>query len=107
MWGDVLDPQGDDVAAPQLAVYREVEHRQIPQAAVHLELGPDRPNVLDPQRRLRADHFSLVPRDFSRGCSFVDEFGFHARSPLLERPISMRLREGLWNLRPLLGQCGR
>ena len=39
--GDVLDPRRDDFAAAQLVVDRQVKHGQIPQAIVHLELGPD------------------------------------------------------------------
>jgi hypothetical protein len=39
MGDDVFDPQGDYVASPQFAVDCQVEHRQVPQATIDLELG--------------------------------------------------------------------
>jgi hypothetical protein len=50
--GDILDPDGDDVTAPKLAVDRQIEHGEIASAAFDLELRPNRPNVLGSQRRL-------------------------------------------------------
>jgi hypothetical protein len=58
---DVLDPKRDDIAAPQLAVDCEIEHRQIARPAAHLQSGTDRPNMFWPQRRLLADELALVP----------------------------------------------
>jgi len=42
---NVLDPKGDDIAAPQLAVDCEIEHRQVAGPPVHLQSGTDRPNM--------------------------------------------------------------
>src|SRR6202043_1409849 len=36
---NVLDPKCDDIAAPQLAVDCEIEHRQVPRPPVHLQPG--------------------------------------------------------------------
>ena len=38
---DVLDPKSDDIAAPQLAVDRQIEHCQVSRAYVHLQSGAD------------------------------------------------------------------
>jgi hypothetical protein len=50
--GDILDPNGDDVTAPKLAVDRQIEHGEVASAAFDLELRPNRPDVLGSQRRL-------------------------------------------------------
>jgi hypothetical protein len=42
---NVFNLHTNDIAAPELAVDREVEHRQIAGPVFHLELGPDRPDV--------------------------------------------------------------
>src|ERR1700674_5725890 len=41
---NILDLESDDIAAPQLAVDGEVEHRQVSGTPVNLELGTDRPD---------------------------------------------------------------
>jgi hypothetical protein len=38
---DVLDFEGDDVAAPQLAVDGEIEHCEVTRAPANLKLGAD------------------------------------------------------------------
>jgi hypothetical protein len=43
--GDILDPDGDDVAATKLAVDCQIEHGEVASAALDLELCPDRPHV--------------------------------------------------------------
>src|ERR1700731_4655 len=45
---NVLDLESDDIATAQLAVDRQIEHRQVALAVCDLELGPDRPDVLWP-----------------------------------------------------------
>ena len=45
VWSDILDLEGDDITASQLAVDRQVEHRQIAAAALDLKLGADRPEM--------------------------------------------------------------
>jgi hypothetical protein len=51
--GDVLNPDGYDVTATKLAVDREIEHGEVTNAA--FDMGPYRPDVFRPQRRLCAD----------------------------------------------------
>jgi hypothetical protein len=59
---DILDPDGDDVAATKLAVDCQIEHCEVASAALDLELCPDGPDVFGPQRRLRSCQLSFVPR---------------------------------------------
>jgi hypothetical protein len=40
---DLLDSKCDDVAAQQLAVDCQIEHRQIARPSIHLQSGTDRP----------------------------------------------------------------
>jgi hypothetical protein len=40
-WCNVLDPKSDDIAAPQLAVNRQIEHCQVARASVYLQSGTD------------------------------------------------------------------
>jgi hypothetical protein len=58
---NILDTKCDDIAAPQLAVDCEIEHRQVAYPPVHLQPGTDRPDMLRPQRRLLADELAVVP----------------------------------------------
>ena len=39
--GDILDPDGDDIAATKLAVDCQIEHGEVASAAFDLELCPD------------------------------------------------------------------
>jgi hypothetical protein len=57
--GDVIDPQSDNVAPTQLAIDGQVEHRQVTNPTVDLELGPDGPNMLQSQWRLGAMRLPL------------------------------------------------
>jgi hypothetical protein len=59
---DVADAKIDEIATAQLAVDREVEHRQVSNLMGVLKLNPDRPDVLRLQRRLLTDKFAFVPR---------------------------------------------
>jgi hypothetical protein len=43
---DILDPDGDDITAAKLAVYRWIEHGEVASAAFEL----DRPGVFGSQR---------------------------------------------------------
>ena len=45
---NVLDLESDDIAASQLAVDGQIEHRQIAGSLLDLELGPDRPDMFLP-----------------------------------------------------------
>jgi hypothetical protein len=49
---DILDPNGDDITTPKLAIDCQVEHGKVASAALDLELCPDRPDVFGSQRRL-------------------------------------------------------
>ena len=60
--GDVIDANGNHVAAAQLAVDRQVEEGEIALLALDLQLRSDRPDVARSQRRLCADELALVPR---------------------------------------------
>ena len=66
--GHIVHADGDHVATAQLAVDRQVEEGEIPLLSLDLQLGPDRPNVARPQRRLGADELALVPRDAAGRC---------------------------------------
>ena len=59
IWRNVLDSEGDDITTPQLAVDGQIEHGQITDSLVDLELGPDRPDVFLSQRRLGSTSFPL------------------------------------------------
>jgi hypothetical protein len=86
---DVLDLQRDDIAAAQLAVDSEIEHRQIAHAPVHLELGADRPNVLGPQWRLRANQLAPIPGRPSQRFGMSVLMAVHSHSPQLVRMTRM------------------
>lgn len=59
--GNVSDTQLHEIAAAQHRVEGAVEHRQLANLFVGLELLPDRPDVLGPQRRLGAYQPTGVP----------------------------------------------
>src|SRR6266481_1743736 len=54
LWSDVLDFKADDITAPELAVYREVEHGEVSGSTLDLQLGSDRPDMFSSQRRFGA-----------------------------------------------------
>ncbi|MGO9428298.1 hypothetical protein [Rhodoblastus sp.] len=60
--GDILNFKRDNVAAPQLAVDRKVEHGQVACSTFDLELCPDRPDVFWAKRRLRSNQSAFIPR---------------------------------------------
>jgi hypothetical protein len=49
---NIIDPNGDDVATPQLTVDGKIEHRQVTFTPLSLEYGANCPDVLLPERRL-------------------------------------------------------
>jgi hypothetical protein len=59
---NILDFEGDDIAATQLAIDGQIEHRQVACPSLDLQLGPDRPYVFWPERRLCPNQLALVPR---------------------------------------------
>jgi hypothetical protein len=48
---NIIDFDGDNIAAPEPAVDRKIEQHQITDLLFHLELGPDSPDVFGPERR--------------------------------------------------------
>jgi hypothetical protein len=58
----VIDPDGDDVAAPQFTADGKIEHRQVTRTPLNLEHGANCPDVLLPERWLQL----ICP--CSRGC---------------------------------------
>jgi hypothetical protein len=64
-------PQPHQIAAPELAVDRQIEHRQVAEPLLALEMEADGPNLLGLEGRLGPDGASLVPR--------------HDRPPMRER----------------------
>jgi hypothetical protein len=64
--GDVLDLQHNDITGAKLAIDCKVEHRKVARSTLRLKLASDRPDVLEPQRRLRTGKLA---------CSKVLAFG--------------------------------
>ncbi len=62
MRGHVLNFEGDDITAAQLAVDGQIENCQIPGLSRGLQLGSDRSNVLRTKGRLGSNQFAFVPR---------------------------------------------
>src|SRR5690348_5511040 len=60
----VIYPEGDQSAAAQLAVDRDVEQREIAAMVFELKPDPDCPDLLRLERTLLADQPTLVPRCF-------------------------------------------
>jgi hypothetical protein len=40
-WSDIVDLEGDNIAATQLAIDSQIEHCQVARPALYLQLGPD------------------------------------------------------------------
>jgi hypothetical protein len=58
----VPHPEGDAVAAAQLAVDAHVEEGELSHPGLHLETDAQRPDVLELEGRLLPDDLALVPR---------------------------------------------
>jgi hypothetical protein len=74
------------------AILASLSESQAARPALDLELGPDRPDVLWPERRLCPDQLALVPRHAlgcGWGCVFVI---MHGQTPQLLRVTIMRDR---------------
>jgi hypothetical protein len=52
---DIVDLEGDNIAATQLAIDSQIKHCQVARPALYLQLGPDRPDVLWPMRQFCPD----------------------------------------------------
>jgi hypothetical protein len=57
----VIHRQVDDIAPSQLAIDREIEHREVAHSPLDLQFCADGPNVFRSERRFRAGQFALVP----------------------------------------------
>jgi hypothetical protein len=65
-------------------------YRQVPGSPLDLQLGPDGPNVLWPQRWLCSSQLTLVPGE-AFGCGWDGILGvLYGRAPQLLRVTSMR-----------------
>ena len=71
-WGDVANAKIDEVAAAQLAVDGEIEHRQISNLMGVLKMNVDSPDILGLERRLLLNQASFVP-------GFPRLIGFYVR----------------------------
>jgi hypothetical protein len=74
---------GNVTSTLQLAVDRQVEQRKISREALHVQLGPDRPNVARPERWLRANELPLIPRGAARRLHGKCLMVIHRLSPWL------------------------
>ena len=57
----IFDAQGDDVATAQLAVDLKVEKGKVAGSSFDQEPGPDRPDLVWPQRRFGSNQLAFVP----------------------------------------------
>jgi hypothetical protein len=57
----IIDPESDEIAAPELAVDRQIEHRKIASTTLHLQPYSNCPDILRLERALLADQASPVP----------------------------------------------
>ena len=57
----ILHLQADDVAASQLTIDGQIEHREIACSPLDLQFAPNRPNVFGAKRRLSPCQFALIP----------------------------------------------
>jgi hypothetical protein len=69
---DVADAQLDQIRGAQFAVDAQVERRQFAAAVLHLQVNPDRPDLLRYEGDLLSNQLPLVPRD--TGVSGVHAF---------------------------------
>ena len=92
----VIDPQPDEISAPKSAVDRQIEHRKIASATLHLRPYSNGPDILWLQRPFLSDQPSPVPRCTPAGGNRVVSRHRHLRCRPLpaQRQIDIdRLRE--------------
>jgi hypothetical protein len=83
-----------DITTPQLAVDGQIEHGQITDSLVDLELGPDRPDVFRPQGRLGSNQLSFVPGYPPGGGQRKIGVVLHGRTPLVAEEDDLAVRAG-------------
>jgi len=91
--GDVIDPKADEIAAAQLAVDSEVEHRQIAFAVLDLKSDANGPDLFGPKRTLLANETAFVPCDARRSDVCLD-FRGHGRPPRPTAPTAAPAQAG-------------
>jgi hypothetical protein len=65
-YADVVDAKLHEVTAPQLAVDREIEQREIACSSLQLQPNADGPDLFRFQRALLVDEPAFVPRSFCK-----------------------------------------
>src|SRR6516225_8761674 len=81
--------EADDVAASQLTIDGQIEHREIACSPLDLQFAPNRPNVFGAKRRLRPCQFALIP-GFAARCLRDRIFRvLYGRALLLQRMTSL------------------
>jgi hypothetical protein len=95
--GDIVDFDRYDIAATKLAVDRQIEHGEVSDAAFNLKLRPDRPDMFEPQWRLRPRQLVLIPRRLPADRRDSGLLIWHITLPRLKRPKSMSLWLRRWN----------
>ena len=90
----VVDPKADEIAATQLAINGEVEHRQIAFAALHLKSDPNGPDLFLPKGTLLANETAFVPSD-ARRCAVGLDLGGHGRPPRPTAPTAAPSRPAM------------
>jgi hypothetical protein len=90
----VIDLKADEIAAAQLAINGEVEHRQIAFAALHLKPDTNGPDLFRPKGTLLANETAFVPCDARRSYVGLD-FGGHGSTSTPDRfpPRSTRVQQ--------------
>jgi hypothetical protein len=97
---DIIDFDGDNVAAPELAVDRKIEQRQVTDLLLQLKFGPDGPDVFGPKGRFCAGQLTLIPWDPFCGGRHQILIVVHGLAPLLPRTRRCTARFDV-------GFCGR
>jgi hypothetical protein len=72
--------QAQSAPTAELAIDSQIEHRQVADPPLDLQLGRDRPHVFWPGRRLCPDHPALIPKyalGIDHVCIFVILHGHH------------------------------
>src|SRR6516165_6641175 len=81
--------EADNVAASQLAIDGQIEHREVARSSFDLQLAPNRPNVFGSKWRLRPCQFALIPGFAARNLRYRIFRVLHGRAPLLQRMTSL------------------
>src|SRR6516162_9900823 len=81
--------EADNVAASQLAIDGQIEHREVARSSFDLQLASNRPNVFGTKRRLRPCQFALIPGFAARNLRYRIFRVLHGRALLLQRMTSL------------------